>query len=345
MKRKNSQLVRTYTYTGNSTVDTYIELSSFGQDIPFRTKRCNSPQETIAEISANKGLSYWVAIKGLKDISNIEVILKYFKINTLHIQDIYNRNHLSKIEEYSEYLFAILNTLTKSETHYEYDNVSLILGNNFVLTFQDTDRGIFDNISQTLSGSQSIITADHLFSILLNNTTVDFMNDVELISEMLQNLETRILNFSPNKDVAKELQYARKLLIQLGKSTFPIKEKLGRLSSGENKFIRPENLLYLQDVKDHIVYVVQVISDNKEMLRSLEGLYLAGNDLRMNQIMQRLTVISTIFIPLTFLVGLWGMNFTSMPEIHWQYGYLFAWGIILLVAILTVWLLKRYKWF
>lgn len=345
MKRKNSQLVRTYTYTGNSTVDTYIELSLFGQDIPFRTKRCNSPQETIAEISANKGLSYWVAIKGLKDISNIEVILKYFKINTLHIQDIYNRNHLSKIEEYSEYLFAILNTLTKSETHYEYDNVSLILGNNFVLTFQDTDRGVFDNISQTLSGSQSIITADHLFSILLNNTTVDFMNDVELISEMLQNLETRILNFSPNKDVAKELQYVRKLLIQLGKSTFPIKEKLGRLSSGENKFIRPENLLYLQDVKDHIVYVVQVISDNKEMLRSLEGLYLAGNDLRMNQIMQRLTVISTIFIPLTFLVGLWGMNFTSMPEIHWQYGYLFAWGIILLVVILTVWLLKRYKWF
>ena len=345
MKRKNSQLVRTYTYTGNSTVDTYIELSLFGQDIPFRTIRCNSSQEIIAEISANKSLSYWIAIKGLKDISNIEVILKYFKINILHIQDIYNRNHLPKIEEYSEYLFAILNTLTKSETHYEHDNVSLILGNNFVLTFQDTDRGIFDNISQTLSGSQSIITADHLFSILLNNTTVDFMNDVELISEMLQNLETRILNFSPNKGMAKELQYARKLLIQLGKSTFPIKEKLGRLSTGENKFIRPENLLYFQDVKDHIIYVVQVISDNKEMLRSLEDLYLAGNDLRMNQIMQRLTVISTIFIPLTFLVGLWGMNFTSMPEIHWQYGYLFAWGIILLVAILTVWFLKRYKWF
>jgi magnesium transporter len=171
------------------------------------------------------------------------------------------------------------------------------------------------------------------------------MNDVEMISDMLQNLETHILNFSPNKGMAKELQYARKLLIQLGKSTFPIKEKLGRLSTGENKFIRPENLLYFQDVKDHIIYVVQVISDNKEMLRSLEDLYLAGNDLRMNQIMQRLTVISTIFIPLTFLVGLWGMNFTSMPEIHWQYGYLFAWGIILLVAILTVWFLKRYKWF
>jgi magnesium transporter len=188
--------------------------------------------------------------------------------------------------------------------------------------------------------------ADTLLAFLLNHVTVSLVDSASRIEDMLEDLEEQLLDIKKNQlNFGEIIQGKRREYMTIKKSVLPLKEQFGKLLIINNPLINKDTLPLFRDANDQLQYVTQSMEGCREIISSLVDLYISNNDLRMNAIMKRLTVVSTIFIPLTFLAGIWGMNFKWMPELNWQYGYLIAWGLMLLSGILTWLYMKRKDWY
>ncbi len=345
-KLVNNQLTA-LSYRGKGEIPTSFQVISYGKGFDLLIFTTNLAEQVIEKIQ-NTQSDHWVIVKGLKEVEEVEKLCLFFDIDMMHIKDAFNPDHLPKIEEYNHYLFAIMSSLFHNqEGRLKSYNTSMFLGKSFVMTLQDASTSIFDNVVDAFNGSKKIISnsSDYLFNLLLNNLLIDLTGHTELLVEKLQILEEKLFTFQTDKNIGKKLQQMQRDYMQINKSVSPLKEQFNRLLRVDNPLIQKQNLIYYYDINDHFRYVVELNDNCREMIRSLANLYLSNNNLRTNEIMHRLTVVSTIFIPLTFLTGVWGMNFTGMPELEWEYGYIFAWGIIVVAAIATVFWLKSKRWY
>lgn len=342
-KRQNNLLYESLAYNGSFDNPTLIRLTVFDQE-----NLHSSIVKNPAKIELVPGKVNWIHVSGLKDVESIGNLCSVFNLQITVVQDILNARHLAKIEETNSGLFAVLDAYSYDEKMtLSREHQCFILGKDYVLSFEE--GGVDHNFEQIYKSLQDNIgqlrkmKADYLFNIFISMVIDTYYEVIEHMQDYLMDMEDLLMEFNADhKDSGKQIQLFRRDYSRLKKAILPFRESFNRLVMLDSLYLSPGVKPYFKDTYDHIQQISLMLDSNRETLASLIDLYLANNDVRMNHIMKQLTVIATIFIPLTFLAGVWGMNFNFMPELGWEYGYIFAWLVMILVGIgLYIWFRRK----
>lgn len=336
----NNLLSEKLVYNGDETGTTRIRLVSYNAAGVAESV----PADLSVPVSAlPTDAVHWVRVNGLQDTERIRILCTAFGVDFLVVQDILNIEHQSKVEEYADFDFIIAK-------HFADDNIThvgLIQGRNFVMSFADCEEAIFDGVMKALTDNVLKIrtrTSDYLLTVLLNTLVAGYASVASSLDSELDELEIELISSTDDRDSGARIQTLRRRYIDLKSAVQPLKGQYTRLLRTDSGLVRNATRPFFNDVNDHLLYVLQSLDGCRETLSSLMDLYISNNNLRMTDIMKRLTIVSTIFIPLTFLVGVWGMNFEFMPELRWRYGYLVAWIIIIVTAAAVVIIFRSKRW-
>lgn len=337
---KNNFLSEKLTYNGDERTATHVHLVSYNS--AGMTVSDNAEIDASA-LSLDPASVSWVRVHGLKDTERIRALCAAFGIDFLVVQDILNVDHPSKVEEYERYNFVV----AKYSCHGEMAHISLVQGENFVLSFSETETALFDGVQKAITDNVLKIRTrptDYLLSVMINGLVADYASLASSIDDDMDDLASELIAAVDARDIGAQILSLRRRYMDLKRTVMPLKEQFSRLLRSDSRLIRKGTRPFFNDVNDHLLYVAQSIDSCRETLASLMDLYVSNNDLRMNDIMKRLTVVSTIFIPLTFLVGVWGMNFRNMPELEWKYGYAAAWGVMIVIGVIVYLFFRTKKW-
>ena len=290
----------------------------------------------------------WFNVDGLHDIQKIEHLGKIFNLHPLLLEDVLNTKHRPKVEEFDNCIYISLKMISIGNESGEIktEQVSLVLGEGWVITFQEQEGDIFDVLRDRLRKSYGNIRkrkADYLFYRFIDMVVDHYFFVTEHLSLRIDELEEKVTN-NLSKDLVIEIQYLKRQLIELRKMILPLREAIAFLNKESNAFIDENITRYLRDVYEHIIMVNESIDSQKDTVSSIMDLYMSGMSNKMNQVMQVLTIIATIFIPLTFIAGIYGMNFEYIPELKWKYGYFIIWGVMITMVIILLFYFKRKKW-
>ncbi len=345
-KNRNRKLPSKITYTGTNQTPTNIRLIQYSESIHVE-KETNNISDIVSLID-DRSVS-WIRVAGMNNPGLIIDLVKQFGLNILDAKDILTIQHIITVEEYDENVFIVLPATYFNNNEEVVEHVSLILGKNYVISFQESDYPLFESVYAEIRDNSLKINnkkSDFLLATLLNVIVNNFSERVNQLEDDMEELEDDLLNVNELKDnLIGSIQEKRREMIRLRKLLLPFKDQMAKLLRVDKSLISKLEVPYYKDIYDHVLYILQNIESCREIMSSLIDLYLSNNDLKMNLIMKRLTVVATIFIPLTFLVGVWGMNFKFMPELDWRYGYLCAWGLMLVIGLYVVWYLKKKDWF
>jgi magnesium transporter len=336
-----------------------IKITIFDFNEEFYTENQNATiLECVPPPKENK-LRRWINVDGVHDLKTIEQICNQFKIHTLVQEDIVNTEQRPKVEEYpeDEFLFFVIKMLYNKKgkegneeinegTKFQVEQISLILGKNYILSFQETIGDIFDNIRDRIRSTKGKVRKkgpDYLTYLLLDAVIDNYFIVLERIGEDIEELENNLITNQVAFSINEIYQFKREILI-LRKSTWPMKELTLELSRSDYGFyFENKTLLYLRDVHDHIVEVTESIEIYREILAELVNQYISIADKEANDVMKVLTVIATIFIPLTFISSVYGMNL-NMPEIQIDWFYPFLWVTYIVIGALLLFYFKKKKW-
>lgn len=306
--------------------------------------------EDIAECIPLKGSPTvtWVNVDGLHNIKIIEKLGQCFDLHPLVLEDILNTRQRPKTEEYEGYIFITLKMLSYNEEQnkIESEQVSLILSKHYVLSFQEREGDLFDPIRNRIREKGSKVREygpDYLVYRLIDVVVDYYFYIIEKIGEDLEDLEEDILN-EPTNELLSVIQQKKRELIMLRRAIYPLREGINQLERDDVNLISKRTKQYMRDVYDHAIEVIDTLESYRDMVAGLRDTYVSVVSNEMNRVMQTLTIIATIFIPLTFIAGIYGMNFENMPELGWEWGYAFAWGLFILMAIAMIIFFKRKKW-
>ena len=307
---------------------------------------CTNPDEcspSEGEYNVN-----WINVEGLHDIETISAIGSRFGLDSLLLEDVLNTGHRPKLEEFDHHLFITLKMLSfgKDDNTLESEQVSLVLGKNWVISFQEQEGDIFDGLRDRLREGKGNIRqkgVDYLLYRLIDTVVDNYFLITEHISDSCINLEEKV-TLASDKESLSDIQYLKKLLINLRKAVGPLREAVSVLEKEDSEFIREGTTRYLRDVHEHIIQVNDSIESLRDTITNIMDIYLSGLSNKTNQVMQMLTIIATIFIPLTFIAGVYGMNFDNMPELHWKYGYIGVWSIMMAVLVIMIIYFRRKRW-
>jgi len=297
----------------------------------------------------NKQTNIWVDIDGIHDIELVEKIGKHFNIHNLVLEDITNNVQRTKIEEYETQLYIVLRMFQYGINISEIENeqLSLILFENILITFQEKNGDVFDNIRERLKTQGTklrIEGTDYLAYSIIDAIVDSYFQILEKLGEDIENIEDRLL-INPEKNDLQKIHLLRRELIFLRKSVWPLRDILNQIIRDDKVFFKKSTTIYLRDVYDHSIQVIDAVESYRDMIMGLLDVYLSSMSNKMNQVMKVLTIISTIFIPLTFLAGVYGMNFKSFPELEtkWMYPWGF-WVFTIILIVLMLGIFKKKKW-
>ena len=289
----------------------------------------------------------WINVDGLLDHALINTILEPFGIHPLIVEDILIPGQRPKIESYDNYAYIVAKMVYYVDEELVFEQLSIIFDNENIITIGEKKGDVFDAIRKHLDVNGNNIRngkSDHLVYAILD-AIVDASFDVlEILGDHIDEKEEELLE-KPNITLLSDLRQYKRDLLYLHKAIWPLREVLSRMMHQEIKEVRDETLPYLRDVNDHVYQCIDSIETYRELLSGMMDLYLSSISNRLNEIMKVLTIISTIFIPLTFIAGVYGMNFKYMPEIPWIYGYPVVLAFMVGIAIVMVLYFKRKKWF
>lgn len=343
---KNNLLSEELNYIGESRTPTHLHLCSYSaKDIQTVTGK---ELEDILPHMRDEAIN-WIQIHGLENTGIVRDVCNHFHVDFLTVQDILNSRHLTKIEEHDTYNVVLLKQLSPNEENeYTPQQFCIIQGENFVLTFLEKDTDFFNEINTAINNNVLKIRnrqSDFLMSVMLNSVMASFMSIISKMEDELEDLEERLLSPTDTSPGIDEIQQYRRNFRLVKRSILPLKEQFSKLFHTENNLIHKASRPFYSDVNDHLQFVLQTLEGCRDMISSLLDLYMSNNDQQMNNIMKQLTIVSTIFIPLTFLAGIWGMNFSFMPELDWKFGYLFAWLLMFLLGTGLYFYFRRKKWY
>lgn len=334
-------------YTGKSKTPTHLHLCTYDPE-GAKDIKTQEADKMLEQLQVQNKIN-WLQIHGLQDTASIQQICKHFEIDFLIIQDILNARHLTKIEQHDDYNVIILKLLVEQNKEFATQHIAIIQGANYVLTFTEKETDFFSEVNAAVhKNTQKIRTrgTDFLLSVIMNSVMAHYMNIVSKMEDELEDMEEQLLDWLGNNySDMSDIQMYRRNYRLIKKTIHPMKEQISALFRSDNTLIQEDNRPFFNDVNDHLHFVVQTLDSCRDILSALVDLYLSNNDLRMNNIMKQLTIVSTFFIPLTFFAGIWGMNFKNMPELDWQYGYLGAWILMLLICVAVYVYFKRKRWY
>lgn len=290
----------------------------------------------------------WINLVGLHQISYLETLGRCFNLHPLVMEDILNTEHRPKLEEFPEHLFIVVKMLQFDDASHEIrtEQVSLILGRNHVITFQEQGGDVFDGVRERIRGAKGRVRkmgADYLAYVLLDAIVDNYFVILEKLGDQIEELEDQLIR-RPAPATMQKIHHFKREMILLRKAIWPLREVISGLQRQEGALISDATGAFLRDLYDHSIQILDTVETLRDILAGLLDLYLSSLSHRMNEIMKVLTLIATIFIPLTFIVGVYGMNFDHMPELHWKYGYFLIWGLMLGSGLLLLWFFKRKHW-
>jgi magnesium transporter len=291
----------------------------------------------------------WINIDGIHQVDLIEKLGENFILHPLLLEDVLNTEQRPKLDEFEDHLFIVLKMFHFKDEGKELqaEQVSLIVGSNFVISFQERMGEVFDQVRERLRKGKGRLRkrgADYLTYALIDAVVDSYYTILETLGESIESLQEELV-YEPKPEDLRIIQHLKRDMLFLRKSVWPLREVIGNLAKGDTSFIKEDVLIYLRDVYDHIIQVIDTIETFRDMLSAMLDIYLSSVGNRMNEVMKVLTIIATIFIPMTFLAGIYGMNFKYMPELEWRYAYLFFWIVVSVVLITMVAWFKRKKWF
>ncbi len=291
----------------------------------------------------------WVNLEGIHDVAILEKLGGCFGLHPLVMEDILNTEQRTKVEDYTDYLYLVLKMLRfdAAADAVRSEQISLVLGRNYVLSFQEgIDDDAFVSVRDRIRHEGGRIRkagADFLAYSLIDTVVDNYFTVLEQLGERIEALEEELISAATPVTLQK-IHRLKRELIMIRKSVWPLREVIGALERGDSPLVQDATRLYLRDVYDHTVQVIETIETYRDMVSGMLDIYLSSMSNRLNAIMKVLTVIATIFMPLTFIAGVYGMNFRYMPELQWRYGYLFVWMIMILIGLAMFLYFRRKRW-
>lgn len=304
--------------------------------------------DTVETLDLESKQTSWININGVHDKVILEQIRKTYDIHPLIMEDVMNTYQRPKAEEFEDHLFVTLKMISynKELKEVDFEQVSFILGEQYVLSFQEKDGDIFNPIRERIRKNKGQLrrkNADYLLFALLDIVVDNYFNVLEEIGLEVDDMEEIVLE-NPPKDFLTTLHQFKRQSSTLRKSIFPLREAIGFIVKGESEHVEESTIKYYRDAYDHTISVIESVEVHREVLGSLKDIYLSSLSNKMNNIMKVLTIMASIFIPLTFIAGVYGMNFKNMPELNYEYGYYIVWGIMIVCLVGMLWWFKRKDW-
>ncbi len=300
------------------------------------------PCKTKASIS-------WINIDGLHDVEILKRLDIHLGIHPLVLEDILNTEQRPKVDDYGEYIFVVLKMLYLAENKKDIvtEQVSLILAANYVISFQEEGtRDVFETIRDRIRNDKGRIRklgTDALAYSLIDATVDYYFVILEMIGAEIEVLEEKLIK-RPTSDIPEILHKLRRDMIFLRKQVWPTREVVNNLQRNESSLLQKSTMIYFRDVYDHTIQIIDTIDSFRDILGGLHDIYLSSISNRLNEIMKVLTIFTAVFIPLTFIAGIYGMNFKSMPELEWRYGYFMVLGVMALTGVCMIVYFKKKKW-
>lgn len=289
----------------------------------------------------------WINIDGLGNTEVIERIGKHYHIHPLILEDILNTGQRPKFEDLETYLYVNLTMLQLAgpERNIKGEHVSLIIGHNFLLSFQEDVGDVFDPVRDRIRKEGRIrkFGPDYLAYALIDDIVDNYFLVIEHLEEQVETLEEELVTNATPSSLHK-INNLKKSMIFLRKSIWPLREVISGMERTESSLIKESTLIYLRDVYDHVIQVIDTLETIRDMVSGMIDIYLSGLSYKMNEIMKVLTLIATIFIPLTFVAGVYGMNFRYMPELAWEHGYYMVWGIMIAMVLVMICYFRKKQW-
>ena len=291
----------------------------------------------------------WINIDGIHDLNLIADIGKEYHLHPLILEDIVNTTQRPKVEEYDNGIYMVLKMISfdKESREIDTEQISLFLGKNYVLTFQEKPADVLGPIRNRLQNNLGRIRKngpDYLFYALIEIIISNYFRVLEGLEDKIDELEDE-LNEDLSSNIIQRIQKLKRELIFMRKSVYPLREMLGLLERNPSIFIIKKTQLFLRDLQGQTYNISEMVETYRDILSNLHDLHLSLNGHKMNEVMKLLTIISTIFIPLTFIAGIYGMNFENMPELKWPWGYGLVWLSMIIITMILVVYFKIKKWF
>ncbi|UPS91347.1 MULTISPECIES: magnesium/cobalt transporter CorA [unclassified Bizionia] len=337
----------TLIYTGDKTAQKLF-IESFDYNPEFINELELEFIEDAFKFKSTDSIT-WININGLNHIDEIEKIGAHYNLHPLVLEDIVNTSQRPKIDEYENYIFVSLKMLYYDvDENITIEQVSFVLGKNYVLTFQESEGDVFDTVRERLRAGKGRIRtmgSDYLLYALIDAVVDHYYIVSETMGNKVEDLEDVLFSGNIKEDLSQQVLSLKKELLKVRRSIFPLREIISRILKSDNTLIHKKTIQFYDDVYDHIIQLSDSIDIYREMIWSLMDMYMTTISNKMNEVMKVLTIIATIFIPLTFIAGIYGMNFDNMPELHFENSYFILLGIMFVIFIGMVYYFKRMKWF
>ncbi|MBD3419326.1 MAG: magnesium/cobalt transporter CorA [Chitinivibrionales bacterium] len=301
----------------------------------------------ITESKSTPAVS-WINVNGLGDIEILKRLGERFDIHELTLEDVLNLDQRPKFEEHDAYNFLVLKMLyfNKAKTDIESEQVSMVLTGNAALSFQERPGDVFDIIRERIRKGKGRVRKfgpDYLVYALMDAIVDNYFVVLETLGNSIENIETEVVE-NPTTQTSATIHSLRRKILLLRRSIWPLREVINGFMRSESAFINKESQLFLRDLYDHTIQVIETLETFREMLTGMLDVYLSASGNRMNEIMKVLTIISTLFIPLGFMAGLYGMNFKYMPELEWKWGYPVLLGVMAASVGAFLLYFRKRKW-
>lgn len=303
----------------------------------------------VQQIELPKNGVNWLQVNGLANVNTIRQITDLFQLHPLIVEDIMNAEQRSRLEEMNNGLATFLKHFhyNDKKLQIEFEQIAIILIDNNVICFQDGDRDIFNVLKQRIIDGKGRIRkaeADYLFYALLDIVVDDCFIVLEKLDDTMEELEYELISEPQQKTLQKIYQMKREIIF-LRRSIWPLRELVAALLRFEDNVVKQTTHIYFRDLYDHTIQVIDIVETFRDMVSSMLDMYLTSVSNKMNEVMKVLTIFAAIFIPLTFLAGVYGMNFNFLPELNWKWAYPAWWIIVLIIGGIMMIYFKKKKWF
>jgi magnesium transporter len=312
----------------------------------FQEKEAKSIEECCA-LKDTPTVS-WINVDGVHDSRLISDLGSRFGVHPLILEDIMTTAQRPKMEDMGDYIYIVVRMLdlVNKKKEVRSEQVSLILGRNFVMSFQESEGDVFDAVRDRIRSGKGRVRKqgpDYLAYALIDAIVDNYFLVLEKLGENVEEIEEALIS-NPDRETLHQIHAMKREMIYLRKSVWPLREVISGLERTESELVKDSTGIFLRDVYDHTIQVIDTVETYRDMLSGMLDIYLSSLSNRMNEVMKVLTIIATIFIPLTFIAGVYGMNFKFMPELEWRWGYFLVLAVMLALGVLMVILFKRRRW-
>ncbi|MCT0218525.1 magnesium/cobalt transporter CorA [Synechococcus sp. CS-1329] len=290
----------------------------------------------------------WINVNGIHDLALIESLGQHFGLHPMTLEDLVNTTQRPKVEEFDHYLLVVMKMMEfeRSSASISIEHISLIVGQNVVLSFLEDEGDVFDSVRERIrkgKGRIRHLSADYLAYALMDTVVDHYFRAIEQIGDRIEEIDDKILE-DPSPNDIQDIHYLKRDVLSLRKAAWPCRELISAIEKGASPVLSASTRVYWRDLYDHSIQVIDMVETYRDILGGMHDTYLSSLSNRMNEVMKTLTIISSIFIPLTFIAGVYGMNFENMPELRWRLGYHGALAVMFTIGVGLLIYFRRRRW-